>query len=57
MTTQNDDAKKNVKKAPGHVHPAAVKEANNQQNKAQAEQQEVAGKHKNDGQKAHKGAR
>lgn len=38
-----------------YTHPTPLDEANKQ--KRQAEMQEVAGRHKNDGQKDHKGAR
>ena len=42
---------------PGQVHPVPADDPNKQkqQNKAQAE--EIAGRHKNSGQKDHKGAR
>lgn len=48
---------KNQQQKPGPTQPfpARSDEANKQQQKA--EQQEVAGRHKNDGQKDHKGAR
>ena len=41
--------------APGQTPPSHTEEANKQ--KQEAEQKEVAGRHKNDGQKDHKGAR
>jgi len=41
--------------APGHAHPNPAEDAKKQ--KELAEQREVAGRHKNDGQKDHKGAR
>ena len=40
---------------PGQTPPSHAEEANKQ--KQEAEQKEVAGRHKNDGQKDHKGAR
>jgi len=40
---------------PGQTHPSPLDEVNKQKQKA--EEQEVAGRHKNDGQKDHKGAR
>ena len=40
---------------PGHVHPAPRKDLNTP--KERAEESEVAGRHKNSGQKDHKGAR
>lgn len=39
----------------GQTHPLPVEELNKQKQKAEA--QEIAGRHKNDGQKGHKGAR
>ena len=51
MTQQtNEQAQK-----PGQNRPSDAEEANKQKQKA--EEQEVAGRHKNDGQKDHKGAR
>ena len=40
---------------PGHTPPPFVEEVNKQKQKAEAK--EVVGRHKNDGQKYHKGAR
>jgi hypothetical protein len=40
---------------PGQTHPTPLPDVDKQ--KQQAEQLEVAGRHKNDGQKDHKGAR
>ena len=40
---------------PGHVRPSPLEPGKEQKQKA--EQNEVAGRHKNDGQKDHKGAR
>lgn len=42
-------------KIPGQTYPSPVEEVNKQKQKT--EEQEVAGRHKNDGQKDHKGAR
>lgn len=46
---------KNQQPKPGQAHPSHAEEANKQKQKA--EEREVAGRHKNDGQKDHKGAR
>lgn len=51
MTQQNKDQQHSPKQA----HPNPSQDANEQKKKA--EQNEVAGRHKNDGQKDHKGAR
>jgi hypothetical protein len=51
MNQQNKDQHQK----PGQTHPSAEVEANRQRQKA--EEREVAGRHKNDGQKDHKGAR
>jgi hypothetical protein len=51
MTQQNKDQASK----PGPAHPSHAEEVNKQKQKA--EEQEVAGRHKNDGQKDHKGAR
>lgn len=46
---------KNPQQKPGQAHPSHAEEVNKQKQKA--EQQEVSGRHKNEGQKDHKGAR
>lgn len=46
---------KDLQQRPGQSPTAPVEEANKQRQKA--EDREVAGRHKNDGQKDHKGAR
>lgn len=46
---------KELHRKPGRTHPFPLKDVNQQKEKA--EEQEVAGRHKNDGQKDHKGAR
>jgi hypothetical protein len=46
---------KDQPKAPGKTHPSPAEDLNKP--KHQAEQDEIAGRHKNDGQKDHKGAR
>lgn len=51
MTRQTKDQHQQ----PKQTHPPPVKDVNEQKQKA--EQNEVAGRHKNDGQKDHKGAR
>ena len=51
MTQQNKDRNKGDNKAPRTDDIAKQKE------KQKAEEQEVAGRHKNDGQKGHKGRR
>jgi len=51
MTEQNKDPLKK----PGQTHPSPLEDVNKQKEKA--EENEVAGRHKNDGQKDHKGAR
>ncbi len=51
MSEQNKDPRQN----PAQPHPATSDEVNKQ--KQLAEQKEVAGRHKNDGQDDHKGAR
>lgn len=51
MTQQTKDQRQKQ----AQTHPSPSDEANKQ--KQDAEIQEVAGRHKNDGQKAHKGAR
>jgi len=50
--TQKD---KNKQRKPGKNHTPPLEEANQQRQLAEAK--EVAGRHKNDGQKDHKGAR
>lgn len=50
--TQNT---KNQYQKPVHTHPHPPEEVNKQ--KLKSEEQEVAGRHKNDGQKDHKGSR
>ncbi len=51
MTTQPKDRQQ----TPAQARPVSAEKANQQRQKA--ETQEVAGRHKNDGQKPHKGAR
>ncbi|MFA6015710.1 MAG: hypothetical protein WC742_11650 [Gallionellaceae bacterium] len=51
MTQKN----KGQQHKPKPTYPSPLEEANKQKNKA--EEHEVAGRHKNDGQKDHKGAR
>jgi hypothetical protein len=51
MAQQNKDPHRK----PVPTHPSPLEEANAQKQKA--EENEVAGRHKNDGQKSHKGAR
>jgi len=51
MTDQN----KGLQHKPGQTHPAGREDANKQKEKAEAT--EVVGRHKNTGQKDHKGAR
>lgn len=51
MTQQTKDQPQK----PGQAYPSREVEVNKQKQKA--EQREVAGRHKNDGQKDHKGAR
>ena len=51
MTQQTKDQHQK----PQPTHPSNLEEVNNQ--KQNAEKQEVAGRHKNDGQKGHKGSR
>jgi hypothetical protein len=51
MTQQTKDQHQN----PLPTHPSQIEEAKKQKQKA--EQYEVAGRHKNDGQKDHKGSR
>lgn len=46
---------KNQQQKPAQAHPSSSDEVNKQKQKAEAN--EVAGRHKNDGQKDHKGAR
>jgi hypothetical protein len=46
---------KNQHKKPGQTHALPVEDVKKEKQKA--EEQEVAGRHKNDGQKDHKGAR
>lgn len=46
---------KNPHQKPGQTHPYPLEEVNKQKQKA--EEHEVAGRHKNDGPKDHKGAR
>ncbi len=50
--TQNT---KDKHQKPGQIHPSPLEEVNKQKQKA--EEREVAGRHKNDGQKDHKGSR
>jgi hypothetical protein len=45
----------NQHQKPGKTHPSPLPDAEKQKQKA--EQSEVVGRHKNDGQKGHKGAR
>ena len=49
------DQKKGLQHKPGQTHPAGREDANKQKEKAEAT--EVVGRHKNTGQKDHKGAR
>lgn len=51
MTQQTKDQHQK----PQPTHPSHLEEVNKQKQKA--EKQEVAGRHKNDGQKGHKGSR
>lgn len=51
MTQQNKDQHQQ----PKQTHPPPTQDVN--KDKEKAEQNEVAGRHKNDGQKDHKGAR
>ncbi len=51
MTKQTKDQHQK----PGQAHPSPLEEVNKQKQKT--EEHEVAGRHKNDGQKDHKGAR
>ena len=46
---------KELQQKPGQTRPSHLEEANKQRQKA--EEREVSGRHKNDGQKDHKGAR
>lgn len=51
MTQQSKDQQQK----PGKTYPSSLEEVKKQQQ--EAEEREVAGRHKNDGQKDHKGAR
>ena len=53
--TKNTPPAKPASPGPAPAHPYPNEDAKNEANKA--EQNEVAGRHKNDGQKDHKGAR
>jgi hypothetical protein len=46
---------KNPQQKQGQTHPSPLEDVNKQKEKS--EEKEVAGRHKNDGQKDHKGAR
>ncbi|HTD04722.1 hypothetical protein [Undibacterium sp.] len=56
MTQQTKDQQaQDLQHKPEQTYPTHAEEANEQKQKAEAN--EVAGRHKNDGQKDHKGAR